>query len=270
MISIRVIPAEALHIDDVMREIGNDSRFGVDVALYGRERFDSRVVAALCGLDERQKSMHLDHYSYAAEDIIAGMSFDAQHAFARDVSFAGKTNIWNAVLHWTRDGRQCPLPSVKQMTMVLSAFEERDIVPVIENLIVGFEWQRKLIEIAIQSGLPFGVCFDIGHAKIYGGKPLDAWLLWLDDLYAHGVPLIFHLHGNRGVNDDHLPLWMDEQICEVSCVTNDCFAPGGIVQAVRSFFPERFPGATFVLETQARFAVENIRWARQYLMDDQT
>lgn len=265
MISVRLTTGEASCINEVMDEIGNDPRFGVDIALYGREKFDSWFMAALYGFDKHRKSMHLDHYRYAAENIIAGMDFDAQRAFDRDMSFAGKANIWNGVIHWTRNGRQCSLPSVKQMTEVLSTFEWRDVVPVIENLVVEFEWQRKLIEIAIRSGRPFGVCFDIGHAKIWGRKPLDTWLAWLDDLYAHNIPVVFHLHGNHGVTDDHLPLWADDPGCEISCVLNG-FAPGGVVPEIK-MLPRRFPGSLFILETKAEFAMENIRWAREYLLD---
>lgn len=265
MISARLLSNDGRYAGDVLRETANDCRFGLDLALYESGKFSASFMLALGDMDARRKSMHLNHYSYSAEDMIMGMDFDAHRAFLRDVEFAGRANIRNAVLHWARSGHQSQLPSTKQITEVLSTFEQKDILPVIENLMVGFDWQRRLIEIAIKSGQPFGVCFDIGHAKIWGKKPLGAWLDWLDDLHAHDIPLIFHLHGNRGTNDDHLPLWMDEADCEASCVAND-FAPDGIIPEIKTFH-RRYPGSLFVLETGAEFAMENIRWARQHLLE---
>lgn len=47
----------------------------------------------------------------------------------------------------------------------------------------------------------FGHCFDIGHWRLFGTEPQDAWLKAVAPRLLH-----LHLHDNRGQNDDHLPV----------------------------------------------------------------
>lgn len=47
----------------------------------------------------------------------------------------------------------------------------------------------------------FGHCFDIGHWRLFGKLPQDDWLAQIAPRLLH-----LHLHDNRGVNDDHLPV----------------------------------------------------------------
>lgn len=47
----------------------------------------------------------------------------------------------------------------------------------------------------------FGHCFDIGHWRLFGRLPQEQWLAAIAGRLLH-----LHLHDNRGVNDDHLPV----------------------------------------------------------------
>lgn len=263
MISIRLLSGDGSYFGDILSEIQDDQRFGLDVALYDQGLFDPNVKRVLVDMDASRKSMHLNHHHYVAEDFILGLDHAGNRSFLADIEFASRVNVTNAVLHWNKKGFG-PMPSKNRMAEILSVFEQKDILPHIENLVTGLDWQRQLIDVAEQSTVPFGVCFDIGHAKIWGSEPLDAWLAWLDELHSRSIPLIFHLHGNRGFCDDHFPLWMDDAVCEATSALNG-FTPDGIIPVIRTF-PSRFSGATFVLETSAKFAVENIRWARENML----
>jgi len=47
----------------------------------------------------------------------------------------------------------------------------------------------------------FGHCFDTGHWRLFGKRPMASWLDALGPQLFH-----LHLHDNRGQADDHLPL----------------------------------------------------------------
>ena len=47
----------------------------------------------------------------------------------------------------------------------------------------------------------FGHCFDIGHWRLFGSTPQAEWLARIAPRLLH-----LHLHDNRGVSDDHLPV----------------------------------------------------------------
>jgi sugar phosphate isomerase/epimerase len=47
----------------------------------------------------------------------------------------------------------------------------------------------------------FGHCFDIGHWRLFGSMPQSEWLTLIAPRLLH-----LHLHDNRGINDDHLPV----------------------------------------------------------------
>lgn len=47
----------------------------------------------------------------------------------------------------------------------------------------------------------FGHCFDIGHWRLFGRQPMEQWLAAVAARLLH-----LHLHDNRGVADDHLPI----------------------------------------------------------------
>lgn len=46
-----------------------------------------------------------------------------------------------------------------------------------------------------------GHCFDIGHWRLFGREPQEAWLTAVAPRLLH-----LHLHDNHGQNDDHLPV----------------------------------------------------------------
>ena len=47
----------------------------------------------------------------------------------------------------------------------------------------------------------FGHCFDIGHWRLFGRQTQETWLTAIAPRLMH-----LHLHDNRGLNDDHLPV----------------------------------------------------------------
>lgn len=64
------------------------------------------------------------------------------------------------------------------------------------------ETPESLLTVVDRLNSPWlGHCFDIGHWQIFGKIPQEDWLNVILPRLIH-----LHLHDNRGVNDDHLPI----------------------------------------------------------------
>jgi|GEM_PF-3697401 len=258
MIFLRVNDDRAYLLDEILDLIESRPWLGIDLAFYGDLNFSSAQRLRLSGLCGTKKSFHLNHECYTAQDLILNSSHGALRGFSRDVSLAHKFNLTNAVLHWAYDLKN-RMPSIRQMQDVLSIFEQAEIVPHIENLAWDFDSHEELINTAILSQMEFGVCFDIGHAKLWGGKPFSVWLDWLTLLDNMGISLTFHIHGNYGERDNHLPLF--------TCDEGGDFAPRGMTWVFQSLL-QTFPKSSFVLETKTESAILNARWIEEKFLAD--
>ena len=85
--------------------------------------------------------------------------------------------------------------------------DKRNFSFYLENVWNSIPFYRNLIENVLDRGLKrINFCFDIGHAKVWSENRLEAWMFFLDYLAENGIGLHMHLHGNRGLDDEHLSL----------------------------------------------------------------
>lgn len=78
--------------------------------------------------------------------------------------------------------------------------EQYDCRLALENIYE--ESPETLVALVEQLDSPwFGHCFDIGHWRLFGRLSQERWLAVVAGRLLH-----LHLHDNRGVNDDHLPV----------------------------------------------------------------
>lgn len=96
------------------------------------------------------------------------------------------------------------------LTNTLKLTAESKLKLAIENTVwTGPEHFNQFFATLRRSKLPHahvGMCFDLGHANLYGETQNDYWR-YLDSL-AFEVPIIhLHLHENCGDRDSHLPLF---------------------------------------------------------------
>lgn len=78
--------------------------------------------------------------------------------------------------------------------------EQYDCRLALENIYE--ESPETLVGLVEQLDSPwFGHCFDIGHWRLFGRLSQERWLAAVVGRLLH-----LHLHDNRGVNDDHLPI----------------------------------------------------------------
>lgn len=127
----------------------------------------------------------------------------------------------------------------------------------IENSYHGIDFYRRLFGIIRHSGFDYiHGCFDLGHAKVWSTEPLREWLDFLDELYAGGTDLHFHLHANHGLSDDHLSFLEAER--SGLTVSDHYTAPWDYYEAI-SIIDERYQHARKVFEVPPAEAVENLR-----------
>ncbi len=64
-----------------------------------------------------------------------------------------------------------------------------------------YEEDPVFIKELIKDQEGIGFCLDVGHVNVFGGKDQEKWLYELGDFLFE-----IHLHDNRGLYDEHLPL----------------------------------------------------------------
>ncbi|WP_058556617.1 sugar phosphate isomerase/epimerase [Thiohalocapsa sp. ML1] len=96
-----------------------------------------------------------------------------------------------------------------QLTEWLSRLDRRaaehGLGLLIENTFHSLGFYRDFAAVVLAAAGPdTGLCFDIGHAKVWSDTTLAAWLGFLAEVDNAGRPLHCHLHANDGLYDRHL------------------------------------------------------------------
>ena len=136
----------------------------------------------------------------------------------------------------------------------------------VENTFGGIEFYRKLFShIAAEQLSSIHFCFDIGHAKIWSGNPLTAWIAFLQDLIGEGFKLHFHLHNNRGKFDDHLSF---VESAYEGINRRDAYTGKHTYLQTLHNIEKLFPESRKIFEVKAAMAIENMNYVAAYLKAD--
>lgn len=202
---------------------------------------------------------HTDHQRCNAFNL--KQSLDALEAHVRQARALGSAY---SVLHaapFPLPSRPCLRPEL--MTLLLDNLERAEALCAaheyrfhLENVFHPLSFYRELFSGVQARGLTrIHFCFDLGHAKVWSGESLDAWLRFLDELEAAGVALHCHLHANGGFADEHLSLAeaRDRGIAGADGYYNPYGYPEAYWQIER-----RFPRAIKVFEVKAEQAIANL------------
>lgn len=228
-----------------------------------------------------RKSVHLNHNRYALLDFRGGATEAAADALRTDLAFIRALRIGGgSVIHAARDAslglgqnpetgetvvHALPAPeAVFEGLSGMAALMDCGLPLFIENTYETPAWFADLfsrIEGSALDGLA-GFCLDIGHARIWGGRPLADWIGLCADLSGRGIPLHAHLHSNAGDRDSHLPLCVGDRMGLFD--PSPAYAPGGLARALMQMDALCGTGI-MVLESDPAHAPENLGWTRAML-----
>jgi sugar phosphate isomerase/epimerase len=133
----------------------------------------------------------------------------------------------------------------------------------IENTYHDLTFYRRFFAGVLAAGIEgVGVCFDLGHAKVWSTEGLGDWLGFLSELADHGRRLHFHLHANRGLSDEHLSFVTAERL---GITGADGFTGNIDYYEALGEIAKRFPTASKVFEVPAGEAEANLDLVRERL-----
>lgn len=248
---------------------------GLEVSNYRGTDFAS-VAGRLAELPAAQKSIHLNHGAYALGGIGRGEPA-ALSTFAKEMEFVDRMGIAaGAVMHIcrndevdyrfdTRVGRKLPCRTYPDVNFVVDAVYRAIETSgshghlFVENVFEPLAFFREIFDAFDRGGNPgqaIGFCLDIGHARVLSDDSLREWLEFSEGLATRGYPIHAHVHCNRGVADDHMPLIEGEREGLLGPV--DGFSTGLIEESVRLF--EIVADEHFVFETDMPECIDNVLW----------
>jgi sugar phosphate isomerase/epimerase len=133
----------------------------------------------------------------------------------------------------------------------------------IENTYHSLTFYRRLFKLIKFAGLKhIHFCFDIGHAKVWSGANLGEWLAFLQELRDNNTLIHFHLHANRGLNDEHLSFVQAESL---GITGADEFTEKWDYFTALNEIDWRFPESRKVFEVAANEAIENLAFIKERL-----
>lgn len=136
--------------------------------------------------------------------------------------------------------------------------QRKDYAVYVENTFGSIGFYRELFtHIAVEGLTRIHFCFDIGHAKIWSGNNIAAWMGFLEDLSGEGFKLHFHLHNNRGQFDDHLSFI--ESAAE-GIIRRDAFTGKYTYLQTLHNIERLFPDSRKIFEVNAGVAIENMKY----------
>lgn len=217
-------------------------------------------------IEPEKLNVHFNHKHYAIVNIDR-----ARDTFAKDIEAAKHLGATYAIQHISSTPMTKQNGYVERMYDTLlelieqteSLCETHDFNIYIENTYEPLAFYEKLYTAILERGCRhIHFCFDIGHAKVWGGHNFADWMHFLSKLQSMGFSLHFHLHANRGLGDEHLSFVEMEQMNFDG--DDGVFSEMTYEQMLRTV-AERFPTSRKVFEVKPEFAFENMEWVRQAL-----
>ena len=240
---------------------------GIEIALYGGRPLSKDTLSFVDSLPSEKKRLHLNHHSYCASSMLSSKDSGPGSLFWSELSFCAELSIPAAILHPFKNGFGIhPDSGVSIEDAVSFAVESAEnfhaktggsVSLLFENLMEkepSFPAMLRLME-KLGSRL-FGLCLDIGHAKVWGGRCLSEWEGFCSKAHAMGAPLHFHLHTTDSLGDLHMSFGESQDIGHNS---HPFFGPGGAPAAISRLL-SLFPNAVHCLETGPAALPGNVDW----------
>lgn len=227
--------------------------------------FSPTMQAIIRNTPSFQKVLHHSH-SLGISSLLTG---EGVPKFESELLSCRRMDVSRSVMHVLSSAHQAVVQTHRLPPDVL--FEEmlpffrransQGVVVHIENVYETPEWFSQFYAVAECEHVPVGFCLDIGHARAFSKTSLDAWSPLLASLNDKGVSLHFHIHGNDGTKDMHLPLGKAE---ELGMLTPSDWAPEGLVQWLNKT-TKAYPSAIFCLENKTSEVEDAFKWVVTHL-----
>ena len=153
---------------------------------------------------------------------------------------------------------------LEQSMMYLKNLNEtainHDTIFYLENIYKPVSFYTQLFNrIKAEGYTKLGFCFDIGHAKVWSGNTISAWMELLKEFRRMEIELHFHIHMNYGQNDDHL------SFLEFQRLKGDKFSEFRDYRDILAEIDQEFPQATKIFEVKPEYAIMNIEYCNAVL-----
>ena len=226
----------------------------VEIGLYG----ESKRVREFCTELNIPLNIHFNHIIYSLMDIDKHKDI-----FLQEINIAKNIGATYGIHHLAKYpmtgqiGYQDRLIKevVTHMLRVEKLACEADFEIYIENTFESVNFYRKVfLGLKERQTKKLNFCFDIGHAKVWSGDDFKNWIEFLTELKKLGFKLHFHLHANRGLNDEHLSLM---EAKEMGFDGNDgVFSDLNYEDMFLEIF-EKFPDERKIFEVKPELAIKN-------------
>lgn len=247
-----------------MLQVSNREKCPVEVGLY----VGDNEVRDLC----RQMQENIDfnlHFDHRAYTLIELEKYE--DLFANEVAIGKAFGAKYGVHHMakypmtTQSGyRNTMITEVVNRMLKANELAKKYNFPIyIENSFESSSFYKEVFEKLYKHQTDhLHYCFDIGHAKVWGGDRFDDWLSFMLHLKEMGFHIHFHLHTNRGLIDEHLSMIEMEELGFDG--NDDVFSSQTYLEMLRTI-QTHFPDAPKVYEVKPHLALQNREWIRTNL-----
>ncbi len=212
-----------------------------------------------------QKVLH-HHHSIGVSSLLTG---DAVPKFEAELLSCKSFGIQRSVLHTLSNEHFAlfqthHLPPEELCEHMLPFFRRansQDVTMHLENVYEDPSWMKRFFAQLDANEFKVGFCLDIGHARAFSKTSLEEWTPLLTYLHEKGVSLHFHIHGNDGSKDMHLPMGQAESL---GYLAPSEWAPRGVA-AWLAETTKAYPQAIFCLKNKTTDVEDAFAWVRTHL-----
>ena len=211
-----------------MQQFGITTYFGVKNNKTLSENLDY-----LKSLGFNEISEGLDYVNYPLEDLYnltkeKGMKIGSFHAryknqnktsffknnvettkymisLKEDIAICSKYHVDNLVVHFDKENKNDKLTPTffKNIKELIKFAGKKNVIVCVENLnLLLYDDVKELVK---KINSPYlKICFDVGHYNAFEDNN-NLKKLYEDEFFLKNIKYL-HIHGNRGKNDEHLPL----------------------------------------------------------------
>jgi hypothetical protein len=256
----KVVDRRRDEIEPLLRRCQQEQR-PFEIGLYFNDPSSHDLIEQILPDDRVILNTHIDHRRLSA---FALNKHDTVPHIRRQIELSLKWGADYAINHFSsfplsrRDEFRPALLTklTKQLQLLNSICREYHFPIYLENTYHDLDFYRMVFKSILDHHLDYlHFCFDFGHAKIWSSKRLSEWLEFLLELTREKRKIHFHLHTNRGLQDEHLSFIEAEWL--------DIIKPDSFTDPLNSFeaielIDEQFPDSRKLMEVPASEAFENL------------